>query len=128
MEKVKRTVSHDEVTKDKLAISVGSGTLEVYSTPMVVALMENASMNLAKLYISDNCTTVGTKINIEHISATPKGALVWAEATLEEFDGRKFTFKVEAFDQKGLIAHGEHIRFSVVKEHFQNRTNSKFDK
>lgn len=113
------------VTKELLASTVGSGTVDVYATPMVVALMENAAAALAKKYLNEGFTTVGTKISIEHLSATPLGAQVYATATLTESDTRKFEFTVEAYDHAGLIAKGTHQRFSVNAEKFLSRANEK---
>lgn len=113
------------VTKDMLASTVGSGTVDVYATPMVVALMEQAAAALAKQYIEDAFTTVGTKIAIDHVSATPLNAKVYATATLTESDGRKFVFTVEAYDEAGLIAKGSHERFSVHAEKFLQKANAK---
>lgn len=113
------------VTKDKLASTVGSGTVDVYATPMVVALMEKAAAALAKQYLGDEFTTVGTKIAIDHISATPLDAQVYATAELTESDGRKFVFIVEAYDGAGMIAKGSHERFSVHAEKFLKKANEK---
>lgn len=115
----------ETVTADKLACSVGSGTIQVYATPMVVALMEKASYMLVQDYVADGCTTVGTKINIEHLSATVQGAEVYAVAQLIESDGRKFEFAVEAYDKAGLIAKGTHQRFSVKIDRFMEKAQGK---
>lgn len=115
------------VTRDKLACSVGSGSAEVYATPMVVALMENASCKLAQELVPEGCTTVGTKISIEHLSATAEGAEVYAVATLTETDGRRFEFTVEAYDNAGLIAKGTHQRFSVKTERFMAKAKARLE-
>ncbi len=115
------------VTADKLACNVGSGTVQVYATPMVVALMEKASLQLAQEYVPQECTTVGTKINIEHLSATVQGTKVYAVARLIESDGRRFEFTVEAYDNAGLIAKGTHQRFSVKIDKFLKKANAKLD-
>ncbi len=113
------------VGEDMLACSVGSGELRVYATPMVIALMENAASSMARCLTDEGSTTVGTRIAINHISATPCGARVRAEARLEEIDGRKFVFTVKAFDEAGLIAEGEHERFAVISESFQKKADGK---
>lgn len=113
------------VTEEMLASVVGSGTVDVYATPMVVALMENAAAALAKESLDDEFTTVGTKIQIDHLSATPLGADVYATATLTESDGRKFIFTVEAYDNAGLIAKGTHERFSVNAKKFLSKVKEK---
>ena len=116
---------YDVVTKDKLACYVGSGSLAVYATPMVIALMEKVSAEIAQEFVCDGYTTVGTAVSVEHISATPENAQVHASATLTECDGRKFVFAVEAYDSFGLIAKGTHTRFAVKTEKFMAKTNAK---
>ena len=116
-----------KVTRDKLACSVGSGSAEVYATPMVVALMENSACKLAQELVPEDCTTVGTKISIEHLSATAEGAEVYAVATLVESDGRRFEFTVEAYDNAGLIAKGTHQRFSVKTEKFMAKAKARLE-
>lgn len=121
----KKIKKFDSVTADKLACNVGSGSVEVYATPMVIALIESAATELAKDFIPNDCTTVGTKINIEHISATAQGSKVYATAELIESDERYFEFYVEAYDNVGLIAKGTHQRVSVKTEKFLNKAKSK---
>ncbi|MEE0858778.1 MAG: hotdog domain-containing protein [Acutalibacteraceae bacterium] len=121
----KKLKKSDIVTADKLACNVGSGSVEVYATPMVVALMESVSAELAQGFVPEGCTTVGTSISIEHLSATAEGAEVYATAELIESDGRKFEFIVEAYDNAGLIAKGTHQRFSVKTEKFLAKAKSK---
>ena len=106
------------VTKDLLASSVGSGSVDVLATPIVAAIMEGAASDLAQTFLEDDYTTVGTKIIVEHLKATAEGVNVWAEAELTNVDGRKYTFLLRAFDNNGLIATGEHIRVSVKKDSF----------
>lgn len=114
-----------KVDKTLLASSVGSGMLDVYATPAVIALMEKAAMKLIQPSLDDGITTVGTMIAIEHISATPLNAEVTATATLTAVDGRKYCFDVVAKDNMGIIAKGKHERFSVKSESFMKKTNNK---
>lgn len=117
-----------KVEEENLACAMGSGSLMVLATPAVVALMENASAELAQLELdNDELTTVGTMISIEHTSPTPMGAEVTATATLIETDGRMFKFEVVAKDKKGEIAKGTHTRVSVKAEKFQMKADGKFD-
>ncbi len=116
---VKQTVS-----KLLLASSMGSGILDVYATPAVVALMENAATELVQSSFDDGITTVGTMIYIEHIKAVPLNAEVTATATLTAIDGRKYCFDVIASDNVGIIAKGKHERFSVKIESFMNKVNA----
>lgn len=116
----------EKVDESMLAVTVGSGDLEVLATPSVIALMENAAATLAKKGLDEEYTTVGTMINIEHISPTPLGAKIKAKAVLKESDGRVFKFDVIAYDEKGVIAKGEHTRVSVKAEKFQKKADEKF--
>jgi predicted thioesterase len=117
-----------KVEEEHLAVAMGSGSLEVLATPAVVALMENAAAELAQdLLESEELTTVGTMISIEHTSPTPLGAEVTATATLTESDGRFFRFDVVAEDKKGEIAKGTHTRVSVKSEKFQMKADGKFN-
>lgn len=121
----KENIIRMEVTEDKLASRVGSGTLDVLATPMVVALMENASSKLIQPYLADGITTVGVKIDIEHISPTVQGVIVEAKSRLERIEGRKHIFTVEAYDNVGLIAKGTHERVSVKAESFLKKAKEK---
>ncbi len=116
----------ESVTPEMLAVYMGSGDLEVLATPAVAALMENAASTLAKRGVDDDFTTVGTMINIEHVSPTPVAAEIRAKAVLKESDGRFFKFDIEAYDEKGLIAKGSHTRVSVNSGKFQKKANEKF--
>lgn len=114
------------VTQQMLADAVGSGSLKVYATPMVIALMESAASALAQEYVDDGCTTVGTSVSIGHTSPTPSGARVWAKAELTGIEGRTFRFAVSAYDEAGVIASGTHERVSVKSESFQKKADLKF--
>lgn len=106
------------VTRDKLASFVGSGKVDVLATPMVVVLMEKAACELAQEYIEDTKTTVGTKINITHTAPTAEGMTLHARAQLVDEDGRTFRFLVQAWDEKGVVAEGEHERVAVTVGRF----------
>jgi len=113
------------VTDRELAVNVGSGSLEVFATPCMTALMENSACNCLADYLENDETTVGTEINIKHVSATPKGMKVTAEAILTEINGREFVFSVKAYDENGLIGEGTHRRFLVNATRFVQKTYSK---
>lgn len=113
------------VSENELAVTVGSGSLEVFATPCMVALMEKSACNCLSGYIADDFTTVGTEINVRHLSATPAGMKVTATATLTEVNGREFVFDVKAYDEAGLIGEGVHKRFCVNSEIFTQKTYSK---
>ncbi len=106
------------VTDKTTAAEMGSGSLAVFATPAMVALMEQAASELCDKYTEEGITTVGTALNIQHLAATAVGAEVKAVATVTFCDGRKVTFDVEAYDNAGLIGRGTHERFSVKADRF----------
>ena len=113
------------VTNEKTAVAVGSGGLSVYATPAMIALMEKSAYESVQSLLEEGSGTVGTLMNIQHISATPVDMKVTAESELIAIDGRKLTFKVTAFDEVGKIGEGTHERFIINNEKFQAKTNSK---
>ena len=106
------------VSQANCAATMGSGDLEVFATPAMVALMENAAMNAVTQSLPQGSTTVGAEMNTTHIKPSPIGAKVQATATLTAVEGRKLTFAVEACDEVGTIGKGTHVRFIVDKERF----------
>lgn len=121
MEKGLTYTSQTEVTPTNTALALGSGDLEVFATPALTALMENAAMNAVKNELPQGSTTVGAMIQTTHIKPSAKGETVWATAVLTEAEGRKLTFKVTAKDTKGIIGEGIHIRYIVDRERFLSK-------
>ncbi len=115
----------EKVADGNTAKNVGSGSLEVFATPSMIALMEKASCVALEGYLDEGTTTVGTKVDIEHVAATPLGMTVTVRSAVTEVDGRRICFTVEAFDEAGLIGKGNHERFVVFSEKFMAKTNSK---
>lgn len=113
------------VTDEMTAKHVGSGELAVFATPYLAALVESAAMEAIKECLSSEETTVGTKLSLSHVSATPVSMRVWAEAELTEIDRRCLSFHVSAYDEAGLIGEGTHERFVVLKDKFMAKTNDK---
>lgn len=113
------------VDNSNTAKAMGSGDLAVFATPAMIALMEKAATIAVSEFLPEGSTTVGTMINIKHISATPVGMKVAAQATLVEVDGKKLLFTVEAFDGKEKIGEGQHERFIINSEKFMVRANGK---
>lgn len=113
------------VSKENFAASVGSGSLEVFATPMMTALMEKAAAGAVADCMENDETTVGTMLNITHSSATPERMKVKAFAEVTEVNGREITFHVWAEDEAGLIGDGTHKRFVVFTEKFMNKTKLK---
>jgi predicted thioesterase len=110
--------AQDVVAEQNTAAFIGSGSLPVYATPALLALMEKASALLVQKTLPDLMSTVGILLNVKHIAATPVGMKVRAESELVLVEGRKLTFKVTAFDEKEKIAEGIHERFVITKESF----------
>ena len=110
--------SNVKVTPENCASAVGSGGLNVFATPSMVALMENAAMNAVAPYLPEGSTTVGAEINTTHIKPSALGAEIKATATLTSVEGRKLLFDVEASDANGVIGKGTHVRFIVDIERF----------
>lgn len=113
------------VSEKNTAIAYSSGGVEVFATPAMIGLMENAALNLAQQCLPEGQTTVGTKVEVSHIAATPLGMGVKATAELIELDGKRLIFKVEAYDEKDKIGEGIHERFIINIEKFLARTTSK---
>ena len=114
-----------KVSEKELAVNVGSGSLEVFATPVMVMLMEKAACDCVAEYMENDETTVGTELNVKHVSASPVNSDITAEAELTEVNGREFTFKVRAFDEAGLIGEGVHKRFMVNGPRFAEKTKAK---
>ena len=112
------------VSKENTASAVGSGSLPVFSTPIMTALMEKAACNAVAEYLENDETTVGTMLNITHDRATPEGISIKATATVAEINGREIVFDVIAEDKNGNIRKGTHKRFIVYAEKFMNKIKS----
>ena len=113
--------------REDTAKEVGSGSLLVYATPCMVALMEGAACEAIQDALSDTQTTVGTELNIQHISATPVGLEVRAEAEVIAVDGKVITFQVRAFDEAGEIGNGTHKRVIVNTQKFLEKAYDKIE-
>lgn len=120
----KSTVT-EPVSDKNTALSVGSGSLRVYATPAMVALMERAACEAVAPLLNEGETTVGTSVQINHVSATPVGMQVSATAEVLSFEGRKLILKVTASDECGIIGEGMHERFVVSSTRFTEKTYSK---
>ena len=109
------------VSEANTAATLGSGDMAVFATPAMVALMENAAMLAVKELLPEGSATVGTQMNTSHVKASPLGATITASAELTAVDGRRLTFAVKAWDEKGVIGEGEHTRFVVDRERFLSK-------
>jgi fluoroacetyl-CoA thioesterase len=113
------------VTADLTAAALGSGNVNVYSTPALIALLEAAAINALDGHLDEGQTSVGTSLDVKHTSATPVGMSVQATATLREIDGRRLVFEVSASDEVELIGQGTHERFIVDQARFEARVRGK---
>ena len=109
------------------AKTMGSGDLEVFATPSMIAIMEMAASRSVIRFLEDGQTTVGTALNISHVAATPLEMAVRCESELTEIDGRKLSFSVIAFDECGKIGEGTHERFIIDSEKFMQKTIEKLN-
>lgn len=110
-----------------LATAVGSGDVNVYATPMMIALMEQAAARCAAEFLPQDETTVGAQMDVAHISATPAGLEVTATAEIIKAEGKKVMFKVFCEDKSGIIGKGTHLRLIVNREKFQQRAQAKLE-
>lgn len=107
------------VDKNKTALYIGSGDIEVLSTPSMIALMENAAMNSVASQLPENFTTVGGYIETKHIKPSKVGEKIFATAVLINVENKKLTFNIKAFQENGeLIGEGIHIRYIINKGTF----------
>ena len=110
------------VRHDNTAAAYGSGLVEVYATPAMIALMEKTCYRSVMPYLSEGEGTVGTHINVAHKKASPLGTVITCHSEIIEIDRRRVVFKVEAFDDKGdVIGDGTHERFVINVEKFMSK-------
>ena len=111
-------ISTVTVSRENCASAMGSGNLDVFATPSMVALMENAAMNAVAPYLPAGSPPVGAEIKTTHQKPSPLGAEIRAKAILSAIEGRKLIFYVEAYEGDSCIGKGTHIRFIVDVERF----------
>lgn len=101
------------VNETNTAKAYGSGLIDVFATPAMIALMENTAHSSIQDFLPQGIVTVGIEINVKHIKATPIGKTVKCNSYLEKVDGKRLYFTIEAFDQEGKIGEANHIRYIV---------------
>jgi len=116
------------VTIENTAIAMGSGTLRVFATPAMIALIEGCCAESVEDSLGEGITSVGTKVEVEHLAASPIGASILCKSKLVAADGRRLDFEVEVFDNEGLIGKGTHTRFTVDADKFVSKTYAKLTK
>ena len=107
------------VTEDMTARNVGSGTVAVLATPMMIALMEKTCLQSVRPFLEEGQDTVGTRVDVTHSAATPVGMTVRCESELVEIDRRRLVFRVTARDDAGVVGEGMHERFIIDIAKFQ---------
>ncbi len=113
------------VTEAQTARHLGSGGIDVYATPAMIALMEAAAVAAIDHLLPEGQASVGTAIDIRHLAATPLGEQVRARAEVVAVDGRQITFRVQAWDEHELIGEGSHTRFIIDMARFVQRVRDK---
>ena len=113
------------VTESNMAKTMKSGSLEVFATPAMCALMEEAAQAAVQPYLEEGEGTVGIALSITHEAPTPLGSTVTAKATVSAVEGRKITFDIEASDGVGIIGRGTHERFVINNEKFMAKVTSR---
>ena len=117
--------AQETVTGESTAAEMGSGDVEVLATPAVVALVERVAVSAVAGALEPGSTTVGARMELDHLAPTPVGAMVTATARLAEVDGRRLTFSFEVTDSGGLVARGTHIRVLVNRDTFLEAARSR---
>ena len=113
------------VTNENTAKTMGSGTLDVFATPALVALAEKTCWMSVADALDEGCGSVGTKLELEHTAPTPVGMTVTCHSELVAVEGRKLTFKVTLADEKGPVGGGTHERFIIFEEKFAAKAEAK---
>jgi predicted thioesterase len=113
------------VTEEVCADRIGSGLVQVFATPMMIALIEKTCNESVVPHLEAGQGTVGTHIDVSHCAATPVGMRVWCDSELVEIDRRRLVFAVKAYDECGLIGEGRHERFVIDSKKFQAKTEAK---
>ncbi len=122
--KGKQTVT---VTHEQTAAFYGSGALEVFATPAMVALLEETAWKSVQPYLEPGQGTVGTRVDVRHLAPTPLGGKVTCESELVEIDRRRLVFRVEIYDEKTKVGEGIHERFVIQSDKFLAAANAKGD-
>lgn len=114
-------VKDKQVTVEDTAARYGSGLIEVFATPAMVAFMEATAQESVQKFLPEGYITLGIEINVKHKKATPVGRVVSCRSELIEADGKTFTFNIKAWDEAGEIGDATHIRYMVNAQSFMER-------
>lgn len=118
-------LAHQAVTPENTAFALGSGELDVFATPALVALAEKTCWQSVAPYLEAGCGTVGTRMELDHSAPTPLGMTVTCESELLEVDGRRLVFQVRLRDEAGPVGSGVHQRFIIQNEKFLQKAQAK---
>ncbi len=110
-----------EVQQKDTATAYGSGLVEVFATPAMIAFMEMTAMKSIENLLPKGATTVGTEVHVKHLRATPVGHIVRCESNVVEVVGKKIVFELLVFDDEILVGHGHHARYVVDKAKFMSQ-------
>lgn len=116
-----RTIASESLSANYM----GSGSLYVYATPAMVALMESAAVSAVDNLLGQNWATVGIEIHVQHLAATPIGETITAQATVIAIEGKRITFDIQAWDERELIGKGTHTRYIIEVERFMARVQTR---
>ena len=116
------------VTDRDTAKVYGSGSLEVFGTPAMIALMEKTALTSIEPYLDEGEGSVGTALDVKHTAATPVGMKVTCESELTEADRKRLVFRVTAYDEAGPVGEGTHERFVITNDRFMEKANAKRSK
>ncbi len=110
-----------KVDENNTAIALGSGNVEVYATPAMIALMEKTANESVMGLLPDGCVSVGIEINAKHIKASKIGSTITCESFLSKVDGKKLSFNIIAYDEQGKIGEATHNRVIVETDKFLSK-------
>ncbi|GAB6279384.1 MAG: thioesterase family protein [Lentimicrobium sp.] len=109
------------IVAEDTASYYGSGLLEVFATPAMIAFMEKTCHEGIAPYLAPGLSTVGTEVHVEHLRAVKVGIKVQCEATLNSIEGKRLMFNVRVFDHLGVIGQGTHTRYIIDIEKFMSK-------
>jgi fluoroacetyl-CoA thioesterase len=118
-------VENFTVEEQHLAVNVGSGSVRVLATPLLIAFMERLSHQLLIEHLPPAASSVGVMVNIRHVAPTPPGSKLRVRCEVLEVSGREVLFEVKAWDEQELVGEGQHQRVIIDKERFLRRVAAK---